>query len=175
MTTKKILGLVWAIASKTDCEVNMRFDTPEQANAFVAGIDISKVVDDVIEERQRQIVDEGWSSEHDDEHGNGDMAAAAACYALSASAENSWFHRVRKEAAKELWPWDRKWWKPKNSRRDLVRAAALLIAEIERLDRASAKVPNDEVRGASRLAGEASSREAATSTVVLVGDNGGTK
>ena len=37
------------------------------------------------------------------------------------------------------------------------------------------KTPNGEVRGASRLAGEASSREAATSTVVLEGDNGGTK
>lgn len=35
------------------------------------------------------------------------------------------------------WPrsWSRAWWKPKNPRRDLVRAAALLIAEIERLDR----------------------------------------
>jgi hypothetical protein len=27
------------------------------------------------------------------------------------------------------------WWKPKDRRRDLVRAAALIIAEIERLDR----------------------------------------
>ena len=34
------------------------------------------------------------------------------------------------------WPWEPRWWKPKNPRRDLVRAAALLIAEIERLDRA---------------------------------------
>lgn len=38
-----------------------------------------------------------------------------------------------------LWPWDREWWKPKDRRRNLVRAAALLIAEIERLDRAEDK------------------------------------
>ena len=35
------------------------------------------------------------------------------------------------------WPWHRQWWKPKNARRDLVRAAALIVAEIERLDRAT--------------------------------------
>jgi hypothetical protein len=37
----------------------------------------------------------------------------------------------------QQWPWLSKWWKPKDRRRDLVRAAALVIAEIERLDRAS--------------------------------------
>jgi hypothetical protein len=35
----------------------------------------------------------------------------------------------------EMWPWSREWWKPRNSRRDLVRAAALIVAEIERVDR----------------------------------------
>jgi hypothetical protein len=40
-----------------------------------------------------------------------------------------------------LWPskWAEHWFKPKDPRRDLVRAAALCIAEIERLDRADAK------------------------------------
>ena len=38
------------------------------------------------------------------------------------------------------WPhtWDASWWKPKDRRRDLVRAGALIIAEIERLDRLDA-------------------------------------
>jgi len=36
---------------------------------------------------------------------------------------------------KIAWPWDPKWWKPKDRRRDLVRAAALIIAEIDRHDR----------------------------------------
>lgn len=34
-------------------------------------------------------------------------------------------------------PWDEKWWKPKNPRRDLVKAGALILAEIERIDRQS--------------------------------------
>jgi len=32
--------------------------------------------------------------------------------------------------------WAREWWKPKDRRRDLIRAAALIVAEIERLDHA---------------------------------------
>ena len=38
-----------------------------------------------------------------------------------------------------VWPWDRQWWKPKSRRRNLVRAAALLIAAIERIDREQAR------------------------------------
>ena len=34
-----------------------------------------------------------------------------------------------------LWPWAAEWWKPKDCRRNLVRAGALILAEIERLDR----------------------------------------
>ena len=36
----------------------------------------------------------------------------------------------------ELWPWLSSWWKPSTNRRDLVKAGALILAEIERLDRA---------------------------------------
>jgi hypothetical protein len=39
----------------------------------------------------------------------------------------------------EAWPenWSATWWKPKDRRQDLVRAGALVISEIERIDRAS--------------------------------------
>ena len=82
-------------------------------------------------ERQRQIEAEGWTPEHDDEHGAGEMAAAAACYALNAAGCGC-------EVARN-WPWDGSWWKPTTSRRDLVKAGALILAEIERLDRLVAK------------------------------------
>lgn len=88
---------------------------------------------DVAAERQRQIEAEGWAPEHDDEHRNGELATAAACYAAPGAVEwGSWTSRARRSLK---WPWDRRWWKPKGDRRDLVRAAALIIAEIERLDR----------------------------------------
>jgi hypothetical protein len=38
-----------------------------------------------------------------------------------------------------VWPWSREWWQPKDRRRDLVRAGALIVAEIERLDRAASR------------------------------------
>lgn len=85
----------------------------------------SQAADDVIAERQRQIEKEGWSAEHDYEHFNGDLSRAAACYAL---------HNSGSAPPRDLWPWDMEWWKPKDRRRNLVRAAALLLAEIERLD-----------------------------------------
>jgi hypothetical protein len=88
-----------------------------------------RVVAEVTAERQRQIEAEGWTPEHDDEHGSGELAKAAACYAGDT--------RTFKVAAPVDWPWEQKWWKPKDRRSDLIRAAALIIAEIERLDRAS--------------------------------------
>lgn len=107
---------------------------------------------DIAAERQRQVQSEGWTPEHDDAHGGGQMALAAACYAMFASVSD----RARKATALPatlttagkdipgwsawlaIWPWDRAWWKPKDRRRDLVRAGALIVAEIERLDRKEA-------------------------------------
>lgn len=103
---------------------------------------MSKASDDVVAERQRQVSEEGWSATHDDSHNNGELAAAAACYASP--------HRAFKAVDgvgrgykpytvyRDLWPWIDQWWKPKDRRRDLVQAGALIIAEIERLDRQSA-------------------------------------
>ncbi|MGV5279452.1 hypothetical protein ACV4WP_21200 [Pseudomonas aeruginosa] len=86
---------------------------------------------DVQAERKRQVEVEGWTPEHDDEHNGGELADAAACYALSAAGWSTY-------AARERWPWPLEWWKPSTARRDLVKACALALAEIERLDRAAA-------------------------------------
>lgn len=99
-------------------------------------------------ERQRQVETEGWTTKHDDKHVDGSLAQAAACYAQSnprmkTVCENVdvairgecpvWkTHRIRVPAA---WPWSPQWWKPKERVRDLVRAGALIAAEIDRLQR----------------------------------------
>lgn len=97
---------------------------------------------DVQAERRRQVEDEGWAPEHDDEHGGGQMARAAACYALAGSCSHN------DETAALLvdlaWPWAPEWWKPTASRRDLVKSAALILAELERLDRAAAPAQGGE-------------------------------
>ena len=70
--------------------------------------------------------EEGWTFEHDDTHRRGEMARAAACYAL---------HGLNVKG-RPRWPWSHSWWKPRNRVSDLVRAGALIAAEIDRLHRA---------------------------------------
>lgn len=92
---------------------------------------------DVLAERQRQISAEGWTPEHDDKYTHGDMASAAACYASQGR-----YHYPVPGKPGPIWPWAAEWWKPSGYRRNLVKAGALIIAEIERLDRAAARAPS---------------------------------
>ena len=82
----------------------------------------------IAEERQRQVDVEGWTEKHDDLHTNGQIAEAARCYLEG-----------RNTAASRMivgWPWLEKWWKPsKDPVRNLVKAGALIAAEIDRIQR----------------------------------------
>lgn len=111
---------------------------------------MGKALDDIAAERKRQIEAEGWTYQHDDEHASGELARAASAYALAGSYDE-WgrnlfigeFHALAQTMVRRIFPstWDWKWWKPTNRRRDLVKAAALLVAEIERLDRTGTRTP----------------------------------
>lgn len=100
---------------------------------------------DVVAERERQKTVEGWTARHDDAHNQGEMAVAAGVYALIAGSDATSYRNARdgyslndyhQPIIDHLWPWDRSWFKPTERRRDLVKAGALILAEIERLDRA---------------------------------------
>lgn len=98
---------------------------------------LSPAMQAIIAERFRQIETEGWSLAHDDAHEPGELAQAGACYAIMA---RTWWKfpmssRTSPPAAPGQWPWSLDWWKPQDFRRDLVRAGALILAEIERWDR----------------------------------------
>ena len=106
------------------------------------------VVSEIAAERRRQLDYEGWHTEHDDEHVDGSLALAAAAYAIP-EVERDLILRQEGETGSRIcqrfhvpivWPqnWTGAWYKPKGARRDLVRAAALIVAEIERLDRLNA-------------------------------------
>jgi hypothetical protein len=95
-----------------------------------AAIIAAKALADITTERQRQIGTEGWTPKHDDQHDKGELAKAAACYTLADSFRASFLRDC-------LWPWSLDWWKPTDRRRDLIKAGALIVAEIERLDRAA--------------------------------------
>lgn len=111
---------------------------------------VPNVIREIADERERQVTAEGWTPDHDDQHSGGTMAKAASCYALCAGVglaitdgaeEHYDFPSAGYMSAavpRPPWPWTDEWWKPKDPRRDMIRAAALLVAEIERIDRATA-------------------------------------
>lgn len=97
---------------------------------------------DVLAERHRQVSVEGWTPQHDDEYDGGRLAAAASAYALYAGDE---LHPQSQgdgdfgRAPPDMWPFHMSRWKPEDPRRALVKAGALILAEIERIDRQAAK------------------------------------
>ena len=106
------------------------FGLVDEAKKAVANYTNSVGVDMIAEERQRQVKVEGWSYMHDDDHDDESLAIAASCYALPD-------HKNRGEYVDTLWPWSEEYWKPtpKDRIRELVKAGALIVAEIERLKR----------------------------------------
>jgi hypothetical protein len=85
-------------------------------------------------ERTRQMTEEGWTPEHGNNHKHGELGVAAACYAgLSGRYVTAPKSSV---SAPFSWPWKKKWWKPSDdSIKNLVRAGALIAAEIDRIQR----------------------------------------
>lgn len=107
----------------------------------------SRAARDVLDERARQVSEEGFTAEHDDLHEDAELARAAVVYARHAySPPKMEYSADLAEIIPEGWPWALYWFKPQGPRHDLVKAAALILAEIERLDRAEARtvvVPHD--------------------------------
>jgi hypothetical protein len=107
-------------------------------------------IERIAAERQRQIEKEGWTPEHAATHINGELAMAAACYAAPdlIYAKND---HANGFTLSDPWPWESKWDKRLSPRSNvirapwnldaseridlLVKAGALIAAEIDRLQR----------------------------------------
>ena len=105
----------------------------------------------IVNERKRQIEDEGWTTEHDDHHEDFELTRAARCYANHAR----FLGYPAPNVVLQDWPWGREWWKPEprgvNARmtktesiRMLVKAGALIAAEIDRLQRLPDAMPKEQ-------------------------------
>lgn len=114
-----------------------------------------RVMADVLRERKRQVVAEGFGRCSDDQQPAGRLALAAAAYLVNWAAlvraivesgadEHDAAEAVADFEPPDFWPMEPQWWKPHNDRHDLVRAAALIVAEIERMDRAADSHPRRE-------------------------------
>lgn len=133
MNNEKSLGeMAWAIAShirETEVEP-LRDKLTELSDGAIS----------VLVERKRQKLIEGWTEDHDDRHTKGEMARAASAYAHAAGNASE-----RNLSIVECfvlnprdWPWEENWWKPCERRKMLAKAGALILAELERLDRLAA-------------------------------------
>lgn len=99
-------------------------------------------------ERQRQIDVEGWTAEHDAKHDDQSLIDAAHCYLnaplfsyLVRSARPIGHGPTKGEPwTPDRWPWQPRYWKPRpdDRIRELVKAGALVAAEIDRLSRSAA-------------------------------------
>ena len=97
---------------------------------------MSRAANDVFRERTRQQAEEGFTTQHDDEHDPGELSGAGVAYAIHAACE---LHPISDgldfdEDPPDIWLWEKGWWKPGDPRSNLVKAAALIIAEIEKID-----------------------------------------
>lgn len=93
---------------------------------FIDGFPMTNALRDVLAERERQR--QQWGNDHDDkEESDGQLADAAAVLAVTPESE------VRAKGVE--WVWGLRSRLIGDVRGRLVRAAALLLAELERLDR----------------------------------------
>lgn len=108
-------------------------------------------------ERARQVSEEGWTPEHDEQHTEGELVLAAVCYATPIQLYRQGPNRPNRVILSDPWPewWDPQWDKrphtPSGYLRDncllsdklrirqLAKAGALIAAEIDRIQRASGR------------------------------------
>ena len=91
---------------------------------------VGEIAGELIKERIRQVDEEGFTSQDDDGRQDGSLSLGAAAYCVIGTVKN--------QMARLLWSsglFDPKMFKPAGRRRNLVKAGAMILAEIESIDR----------------------------------------
>lgn len=133
----------WRLAWKGDTEdgpyawfVRPMALRPEPTTPPVQGINLGAGVRAIADERQRQVHTEGFSAENDANYEAGVLANAALAYlqvSVMDLAAGGRAH-IATGSPPACWPWHRLYWKPRDARRDLVRAGALIAAQLDVID-----------------------------------------
>ncbi len=120
-------GHAFDLEQALDRAAQGRDKNAELAEAYGLGDALTRIRS----ERTRQVEEKGWDAAHDDQHTDGSLAFAACNYAMP--------ERCRDLVAR-VWPWDATWWNPTpgDRVRELTKAGALIVAEIERIRRGMA-------------------------------------
>lgn len=116
-----------------------------QTHEFSGQYATLSVLRELLDERRKH-EQKGFDAAHDDQHTRRELAHAAACYATSAEeCELYWYIEGAKGTMSFQPAWPQHWSDNRELnfdggyRHDLIVAASLLIAEIERIDRIPAK------------------------------------
>lgn len=98
---------------------------------------MSNFLELVAKERTRQIVEKGYTRAHDDEHTDGSLADAGACYGATVNA----YQKDDLGIYHVLWNWDMDFYKKAehDRKQQLVIGAAFFMAEYERIVREEQK------------------------------------
>lgn len=101
-----------------------------------------KIIEWILAERDRQVTVEGFDEEHDHPYTD-ELPRAAACYAVAAARGPTTALSMRDAHDVRIWPWSTFWLrKPHNRQRRLIIAAALIMAELERMGRSVERWPD---------------------------------
>lgn len=124
----------WPEPKDGEPRLHIKEQSVPAASSESVSLSLTDALRDVIAERQRQVSVKGWTPDHDDTYTCGELSGAAISY-------------IEPMEAVFYWPaeWHDDSFKPSDERRNLVKATALLLAEIERLDRISAASALSEV------------------------------
>jgi hypothetical protein len=107
--------------------------------SYLSCFSSTRAADLIIKERIRQEQQEGFTTAYDDQFKKDELALAASCYLYCPQYP---FSISSGQKAPNQWPMDPDSWKPKGGRlRQLIKAGALVLAEIEREQRKGSKVP----------------------------------
>lgn len=113
--------------AKTEKAYGDLLDENQQLHERLAGVNATTGAYMIAVERERQIKNEGYNAEHDQVHTPMTLAKAAVSYILCND------EGERKIAKTIYWPWEDKYYKPRDMKRNLIRAGALVAAAIDRL------------------------------------------
>ncbi|GEM_PF-7022045 len=118
---------------------NMGYVGRQEAQRVHVGAGVRAIAD----ERRRQVQAEGFSPATDADYNAGELAKAALAYVQLAAMDLAAGGRdhIATGSPPACWPWHPVWWKPRNARRDLVRAGALIAAQLDLIDSARDAAP----------------------------------
>lgn len=90
------------------------------------------------QERLDQVERHGFSAAHDDMHRDSAIAQGALAYLLAGMAPDCRLPDTLAETAANIWPWGAHTFRPGATEECFIKAAAMLLAEVDRIHRADA-------------------------------------